>query len=192
MRLDDRLAVVLGVLVLVISFALDPHTHWSQPDSGIAPLSSSDWEDTGLIDPQPPLAAVAVTAAVTGAAPWVAAEFTPSGRITLTGQLPSTEARDRLLTVARQLYGFDRVVDAVLVERKTGQAAWLETDTLFMPLAKFGQRIARLEGSVLTLEGELDSEQARLEAGAEAQAAVGDGVRVENRIRVVAPVGGKR
>lgn len=192
MRLDDRLAVVLGVLVLVSSFALDPHTHWPTPDGAAAPASTRDWEDTGLIDPQPGVAALTTAAPVTGAAPWVAAEFTPSGRITLTGQVPSSEARERLLTVARQLYGFDRVMDAVLVERKTRQAAWLETDTLFMPLAKFGQRIARLEGGVLTLEGELASAEARLEAGADAQAAVGDGIRVENRIRVVAPAGGNR
>ena len=192
MRLDDRLAMVLGALVLMSSFALDPHTHWPRPGGAAAPASTRDWEDTGLIDPQPGVPAVTTAAPVTGAAPWVAAEFTRSGRITLTGQVPSSAARERLLTVARQLYGFDRVVDAVLVERKTRQDAWLETDTLFMPLANFGQRIARLEGNVLTLEGELASDAARLEAGAEAQAAVGDGIRVENRIRVVAPDGGNR
>jgi hypothetical protein len=192
MRLDDRVAVVLGALVLVGSFVLDPHTHWPTPGGTAPPEITREWDDTGLIDPQAGVPAVTTAAPVTGAAPWVAAEFTRSGRITLTGQLPSSAAHERLLTVARQLYGFDRVVDAVLVERKTRQAAWLETDTLFMPLANFGQRIARLEGDVLTLEGELPSDAARLEADAEAQAAVGDGIRVENRIRVVAPGGGNR
>lgn len=161
---------------------------------GIALIAGTTWVSGRLARETAPAGLLAVDSdasipAMMGSAPrpWVAAEHTIDGRLTITGLVPDTSTRERLLELAHAMHGADQVTDAIVIDAAVVREAWLASHTLFAPLGAFGQRRANLDGKVLTLEGEVGSEAARRDIEAVARTVLGNEVRIANLIQVRAP-----
>ncbi len=115
--------------------------------------------------------------------PSVVAEFVNDG-IQVSGRVPNTESRDRLLARARELYGSARVIDRVVIDDSVSQAAWLGSDLLFAVLPARGAMRTEMDGEHLTLSGVVPQQEIGDLIADEAQQQVGDDIRVVSRLVV--------
>jgi OOP family OmpA-OmpF porin len=128
-------------------------------------------------------AAVEQRMAAPGEGPTIVAEFVDNG-IQISGRVPDTRSRDRLLDRARQLYGSARVIDKVTVDETVAPADWLGSDLLFAVLPTRGALRTEMDGEHLTLSGAVPQQEIGDMIADEAQQQVGGDVRVVSRLVV--------
>jgi len=176
-------ATVTATLWLNLTGGPPPPAAALAPARDFAAVLADAPSDPRLAENTAPSGAARASGAAT-VPPWVAAEWVANGRIIVTGLLPDEATRGRLLAFAAEMHGRDVVKDSLTVDGTVASAAWLESPQLYATLAGYGQRRASFNGESLTLEGEVDSDQVRAQAVAQAQAQLGSGKRVVNLLQV--------
>jgi OmpA-OmpF porin, OOP family len=130
-----------------------------------------------------PIAAAPVAAAGPRLPASVGIEY-GADKVTVSGRVPDEATRARLIGKANELHGADRVVDALTIDATAEKCAWLGADRQFATLLPRAVKRATLDCATLTLEGEVESGAVREQIGAEALAAAGAGVTLDNRLTV--------
>lgn len=147
-----------------------------------APIATAPANDRASVDDS-----AAVAAPPDRAAPYVAADFQPTG-LRLSGRLPDAATRDRLLQRARLLYGAKRINDQTTIDSELAGSSWVNSEQLFLVLPTRGATRAEFDGRQLVLSGSVPRQELADQIADEAQQQAGDNVRVLNRMVVSAAV----
>jgi OOP family OmpA-OmpF porin len=103
--------------------------------------------------------------ALLGAAPDVYAQASPdlAGKVVVSGAVPDEATRAAILAGVRELYGAERVVDQLGIDRLTAPPDWsLHVRRLLTPeLRQVSQGQLRIRGNVVELSGNVGSEPVR-------------------------------
>ncbi len=161
--MGDRLKIGLGIVTFLLTCVLCARCH---------PIGHSAAK---------PVAAAAPLASATLG--WEV----DNGVVTLNGRVPDTATRDAVLAKAREIHGADRVRDAMTIDRNVEKCAWLSSNAWTAVLAASPASKTILDCRSFVIEGSVDSEAIRAKVGADAQAALGGEIRVDNRLTIAAP-----
>ena len=131
--------------------------------------------------------AVSAAAAVQAQTPAAAAATAPAP-IVVRGLLADEAAKAALLARLRQVFGADRVVDELAVGRVSAPPGWNDYLTRLvgpnLKLVSHGQ--LRVEGSAVSLRGDVANEAQRQQIAADLVASLDPGFTVDNGLRVAA------
>jgi OmpA-OmpF porin, OOP family len=108
------------------------------------------------------------------------------GAVTLTGSVPTEDARKALVAAATTTFGAGHVVDQLTVDAGVSDDGLSGFAGLFPALGKNATATADLAQGVLTLTGAVASADARTKIDAAAAAVVGDPSKVSDKLTVAA------
>lgn len=110
-----------------------------------------------------PLAAVLALACATGAAQAPTPQDQDPGQVVVSGAVPDEATRAAILARVRELYGAERVVDRLGVDRRVAPPNWVQhVERVLTPeLRRVAQGRLSIHGNVIELVGRTESEAER-------------------------------
>jgi len=110
-----------------------------------------------------------------------------AGTITLTGRVPSQEAKDALVAAATATFGPGKVVDRLTIADEVSPAGLTEFGALIGTLGKGSAATAALDAGTLVLSGTVPDAAAKSAAEAAATKLTGDAGKVTSQLTTGAP-----
>ncbi len=123
-------------------------------------------------------------ARTSGATPPSLTAVSADGRVTLSGKVPSEDARAALVAATATTFGADGVVDRLTIDDTVSSAGLVEFGRLAAALGTGSAATATLDDGSVTLTGSVADEAAKGAVESAALAAAGDQARVSSQLAV--------